>query len=325
MRNLQKKAAVESLSIDDKEQKLKDIENAAQTARDGINNAGTVEEINTDVTNGISAIDLVADKAAAKDAIESEKTNQINAVQDLTGIDSTTLAKLIEDIKTSATTAETNIEAQNSSDDVATQKDNGISAIDLIAEKIKAMDAVAKDSNAKAQAIEAMTLTDEEKASFTNAVKEAAQSAQTQINNAQLVLTVNNAQSDAISTIEAQYDNAVALGGARDKAIAAIKEQLATSQAAVDKMTNLTDQEAAKTSLETAANSAIDAIKNATNVDDAIENAKNTGIANIQLGQTKLQAENDILAYATQQTSETGALGKVDGLTDNQKIRLFQK
>ena len=269
-----KKAAIEAdntLTREEKDAAIKQVDDAVQAAKDAIDTATTNADVATEQGKGetaINAINPVADanpKAKAEvDKAADAKKAAIEADNTLTREEKDAAIKQVDDATQAAKAA---IDAATTNADVATEQGKGetaINAVNPVADaKPKAKAEVDKAADAKKAAIEAdNTLTREEKDAAIKQVDDAAQAAKDAIDAATTnadVATEQGKGETAIAAINPSADK-------KTTAKAAIAAALKAKSDAIDARTDLTQEEkdAAKAKLAEAASKAKDAIDAAT-------------------------------------------------------------
>ncbi|WP_242363882.1 DUF1542 domain-containing protein [Limosilactobacillus antri] len=309
---------------------------AANDAKAKVNAATT----NTGAANaaqaGVAAIEqvvptsLVAAQAAANQAVDdalAKKLAEINAAPALTTEEK---AKLTGDANAAAQTAKNKIAQSSTNDGAAQAGQAGVAAIANVsvpavsAVKQAAKDAIAKAAQAKDAAIDGSSLTAEEKTALKQKVADAVANANGKIDAATTDSAVVAAQASGEQAVK---DIAVPQTSAtKTAALEAIETALQQKLAAINSATGLTTDE--QQELVKQATAAAAAAKRAVNdaaTAQAVENAKDAGIANIEkvtvpdASATKtaaIKTVNDAL------TAKTAAINDAPGLTAEEKQAL---
>ncbi|MCC4502246.1 DUF1542 domain-containing protein [Limosilactobacillus reuteri] len=307
-----KKAIDQDSNLTDEEkQAAKDqIDAAAKTAQEAINNAKT----NDDVKKAVDAGTLVIDKDVANAAIDNAvagKKAEISKTP-LTDEEKTTLNNEVDQ---KANTAKEAINTSTTPEAVATAQENGIKNINDIdvptesAAKQAAKEAVANAANEKNAAIDSSNLTAEEKAALKQEITEAQNAADQAIDNATTNAAVTEAQDNGVTTIE--NIEVPATSANKEKAITDLNNEVEKAKQAIDQDSNLTDEEkqAVKSQIDTEAKTAQDAI-NSAKTDNEVNNAVNSG---------KVSIDKDV-ANAAIDNAVAGKLKEIqDPLTTDEK------
>ena len=307
-----KKAIDQDSNLTDEEKRAaKDqIDAAAKTAQEAINNAKT----NDDVKKAVDAGTLVIDKDVANAAIDNAvagKKAEISKTP-LTDEEKTTLNNEVDQ---KANTAKEAINTSTTPEAVATAQENGIKNINDIdvptesAAKQAAKEAVANAANEKNAAIDSSNLTAEEKAALKQEITEAQNAADQAIDNATTNAAVTEAQDNGVTTIE--NIEVPATSANKEKAITDLNNEVEKAKQAIDQDSNLTDEEkqAVKSQIDTEAKTAQDAI-NSAKTDNEVNNAVNSG---------KVSIDKDV-ANAAIDNAVAGKLKEIqDPLTTDEK------
>ncbi|OXE59829.1 YSIRK signal domain/LPXTG anchor domain surface protein [Limosilactobacillus reuteri] len=333
-----KNNAIDSSNLTNEEktalkQKVTDAQNAADQA---IDNATTNAAVTEAQTNGVNAIDGIkvptesAVKEAAKQAVADAATAKNKAIDasSLTAEEKTALKQKVTDAQNAADQA---IDKATTNAAVTEAQTNGVTAIDDIkvptesAVKEAAKQAVADAATAKNNAIDALNLTDEEKAALKQKVTEAQNAADQAIDNATTNAAVTEAQTNGVNVIDGiKVPTESAVKEAAKKAVAEVAD---AKNAAID-ASSLTDEEKAAlkqkvTDAQNAANQAID--KATTNV--AVTEAQTNGVNAID--DIKVPTESAVKEAAKQAVAEaaTAKNKAIDSsnLTDEEKAVLKQE
>ncbi len=333
-------AGDETLTSDERAEQAEKVTEEAQIAKDNIDKAETVENINNARDEGVDAIDaahiegssITVQKQDAKDAIDAEvaqETATINADDTLTSDEKAAQAA---EVAQEADKAKDNIDVATDADGINEARDNGIEAIDgvhqsgdLEAAKQAAKDAIEAEATQETAAINADdTLTDAEKAEQTAAVENDKNSAIDSIDLATTANDVSEVKDNGIAAIDEAHIPGIAVEDQKQAAKDAIDAKAAQETAAINADDTLTADEKAAQAAEVAqeadtAKSNIDAATNA----DGINEARDNGIAAIDgvhqsgdLDAAKQTAKEAIDAEAAQ---ETAAINADDTLTADEK------
>ena len=278
-----KKATIEadkSLTREEKDAAIKQVEDAAKKAKEAIDAAPTNSQVATDRDQGkqaIADVTPVADaKPKAKEAVEQAANAKKAAIEADKNLTREEKDAAISAVDQAAQAAKTAIAEASDNSTVANEQGKGTSAIaglTPVAEtKPKAKEALEQAANAKKAAIEANNnLTREEKdaakAKVDAAVAETKDAIDAATTNAE-VAEASKAGADLIDALNPSADKKTA---AKDAIDAAVK----TKTDAIDARTDLTQEEkdAAKAKLADAANkakAAIDAATTNAEVDAAV-------------------------------------------------------
>ena len=269
-----KKAAIEAdntLTREEKDAAIKQVDDAAQAAKDVIDAATTNADVATEQGKGETAINAVNPVADAKPKAKAEVDKAADAKKAAIEADNTLTREekdaAIKAVNDAAQAAKDAIDAATTNADVATEQGKGetaINAVNPVADaKPKAKAEVDTAADAKKAAIEAdNTLTREEKDAAIKQVDDAAQAAKDAIAAATTNADVATEQGKgeiAIAAINPRADK-------KTTAKAAIDAALKAKSDAIDARTDLTQEEkdAAKAKLAEDASKAKDAIDAAT-------------------------------------------------------------
>nr|WP_253284354.1 DUF1542 domain-containing protein [Limosilactobacillus reuteri] len=313
---LQKKTAeinnASNLNTQEKTDLIKQATEAANTAKNNINNATTNAGVETAQINGEKAIadvtvpNLSDVKKESIDLINKAldaKTDEINNASNLSQDEK---QSLINDATNAATEAINNVNQAQTNDDAKAAATTGVQNIENV--KIPSLDDAKKNAN---QAIDdalnskvneinnASNLNDTEKQKLVDQATEAATTAKNNVENA----TTNDAARDAAN---AGIDNIkgisfTSLEDAKNAANTVIDNALQAKTAEINNASNLSNEEKQDliNQASEAAKNAKDNINNAT-TNDAVTEAQNKGIADIanvtvpSLDQVKQDAINAI-------------------------------
>ena len=296
---------------DEQKQAAKDqIDSDAKKAQEAIDNAKTDDDVKKAIDDGTLAIDKDVANAAIDNAVAGKKSEISKSP--LTDEEKTALNNEVDE---KAQEAKEVIKAATTSDSVTEAQDNGIKSINNIvvptesATKEAAKKAVAEAADAKNEAIDASSLTTEEKAALKQEVTDAQNAANTAIDNATTKAAVTEAQNngiDKINSIEISAKSA-----AKEDATTDFNKEVDEAKKAIDQDNNLTDEQkqAAKDQIDSDAKKAQEAIDNAKTNDD-VKKAVDDG---------KLAIDKDV-ANAAIDDAAAGKLKEInDSLTNEEK------
>ena len=320
-----------------KDQLIKEATNAANKAKEAIDQATTADAIKTARDEGTTNINNVtvpsledAKKAATK-AVDDALTAQTEVINKADNLSDTEKKDLIDQATAEATTAKDAIEKATTNNEAAQAGQAGVDAIKKIVPT--SLDTVKSDANkaiddALTKKLEeinsANDLTTDEKTALTQEANTAADKAKEEITNA----TTNDA------VIEAQNNGVTAIDGIKVPTESAVKE--AAKKAVADAATvknnaidasNLTNEEktALKQKVTDAQNAADQAIDNAT-TNAAVTEAQTNGVNAINgievTTSTAKEAAKKAVAEAA--TAKNNAID-ASNLTDEEKAALKQK
>ncbi|EDX43592.1 YSIRK signal domain/LPXTG anchor domain surface protein [Limosilactobacillus reuteri] len=316
-----------------KDQLIKEATDAANNAKEAIDQATTADAIKTARDEGTTNINNVtvpsledAKKAATK-AVDDALTAQTEVINKADNLSDTEKKDLIDQATAEATTAKDAIEKATTNNEAAQAGQAGVDAIKKIVPT--SLDTVKSDANKAIEAAltkkleeinSANALTTDEKTALTQEANTAADKAKEEITNA----TTNDA------VIEAQNNGVTAIDGIKVPTESAVKE--AAKKAVADAATvknnaidasNLTNEEKATlkqkvTEAQTAADQAIDNATTNTAVTEAQNNGVNAinGINVPSASTTKEQAKTD-LNKAVDEAKK--AIDQDNNLTDEKK------
>ena len=312
-----------ALTADEKNDLIKQANNAADQAKDAIRNAisdTAVEEAKNTGINNINNVEVSAESAvknAAKDAVQNKADSKINDINNAANLTKEEKAELVKKVNDIASNAKENIDNSSTNQEVATARDNGISVIEDInipstsSVKDQANNDIDKAAEDAKKAIDQTPgLTDDQKQTAKDQIDQDAKEAKDNINNA----TDDQGVKDATDAGKLAIDKVTAKA-AIDSAAAAKKSEIAKAPLTTDEantLNNEVDQEA------TAAKAAIDSAT----TNNGVESAKNTGIETINnikiptTSETKDQAKTDITNSADEAKK---AIDQDNNLTDDQK------
>ncbi len=296
---------------DEQKQAAKDqIDSDAKKAQEAIDNAKTNDDVKKAIDDGTLAIDKDVANAAIDNAVAGKKSEISKSP--LTDEEKTALNNEVDE---KAQEAKEAIKAATTSDSVTEAQDNGIKSINNIvvptesATKEAAKKAVAEAADAKNKAIDASSLTTEEKAALKQEVTDAQNAANTAIDNATTKAAVTEAQNngiDKINSIEISAKSA-----AKEDATTDLNKEVDEAKKAIDQDNNLTDEQkqAAKDQIDSDAKKAQEAIDNAKTNED-VKKAVDDG---------KLAIDKDV-ANAAIDNAAAGKLKEInDSLTNEEK------
>ncbi len=301
-----------NINTQEKTDLIKQATEAANTAKDNINNATTNAAVDTAQTNGEKAIadvtvpNLSDVKKESIDLINKAldaKTDEINNASNLSQDEK---QSLINDATNAATEAINNINESQTNDDAKAAATTGVQNIENVTiptlddAKKNANQAIDDALNSKVNEINnASNLNDTEKQKLVDQATEAATTAKNNVENA----TTNDAVRDAAN---AGIDNIkgisfTSLEDAKNAANTAIDNALQVKTDEINNASNLSTEEKQDliNQASEAAKNAKDNINNAT-TNDAVTDAQNKGIADIanvtvpSLAQAKQDAINAI-------------------------------
>ncbi|WP_302117840.1 DUF1542 domain-containing protein [uncultured Limosilactobacillus sp.] len=255
-----------------------EVDQAAQTAKDAINNATTPEAVTTAQEAGVNNIDGIKvpttslAKTDAIQAIDKALQGKKNAINNATSLTNEEKSSLIDQANSAANAAKTAINDATTNAAVENAKNDGVKAIDSIEipTASAAKEAAKKDlSDAVTAAKDAIdqdsNLTDEEKQAAKDQIDSDAQTAQNNINNAQTDADVTNALNNGKVAIDKDVANA-----AIDNAVAGKLKEIQDPLTSDEKKT-YTDL------INTQANNAKANIASATTQEE-VANAQNAGV-----------------------------------------------
>ncbi|MRG74739.1 YSIRK signal domain/LPXTG anchor domain surface protein [Limosilactobacillus reuteri] len=313
---LQKKTdeinSASNLNTQEKADLIKQATDAANTAKDNINNATTNADVDTAQTNGEKAIaDITVPNLSdvKKESIDlinkalNAKTDEINNASNLSQDEK---QSLINDATNAATEAINNVNQAQTNDDAKAAATTGVQNIENVT--IPTLDDVKKNANqaiddalnAKVNEINnASNLNDTEKQKLVDRANEAAATAKNNVENAATNDGVRDAANVGIDNIKGI--TFTSLEDAKNAANTAIDNALQVKADEINNASNLSTDEKQDliNQASEAAKNAKDNINNAT-TNDAVTDAQNKGIADIanvtvpSLDQVKQDAINAI-------------------------------
>ncbi|OYS86467.1 hypothetical protein CBG24_07180 [Limosilactobacillus reuteri] len=265
-----------NITAEEKVNLIDEAKNAANTAKDNIDQATSDSEVTTATTDGINAIanvivpSLETAKDQAKNLIDdvlNEKKNEINNAQNLSDSQK---QDLINQATDEADQAKKNIDNATTNNDVQTAEDNGAQAIENVtvpslddAKKAstKVIDEVLKEKMAEINA--ATNLSNTEKDALIKDATTAANTAKDNIAKATTNDAVKDAETDGVKAI---LD--IKVPGREDQqkdAIAALDRALADKVSEIDNANNLseTTKQDLKQQAQAAYTTAVDNVNNA--------------------------------------------------------------
>ncbi|MCD7137392.1 DUF1542 domain-containing protein [Limosilactobacillus balticus] len=265
-----------NITAEEKANLIDEANNAANTAKDNIDQATSDSEVTTATTDGINAIanvtvpSLETAKDQAKNLIDdvlNEKKNEINNAQNLSDSQK---QDLINQATDEADQAKKNIDNATTNNDVQTAEDNGAQAIENVtvpslddAKKAstKVIDEVLKEKMAEINA--ATNLSNTEKDALIKDATTAANTAKDNIAKATTNEAVKNAETDGVKAI---LD--IKVPGREDQqkdAVAVLDRALADKVSEIDNANNLseTTKQDLKQQAQAAYTTAVDNVNNA--------------------------------------------------------------
>ncbi len=306
---------------DEKNTLIAEAEAAYNSAKSAINSASSAAGIENAKTSGIDALKQIADKAdlqnaknEAADAIDKAVTANKATIDALENLSNDEKTALKNELDNAAAKAKTAINDAASTDAVSTAQSTGIDDLDLLNAKAEAIDAVNKKLADETDAVNGLeNLSDSEKEELISDLNTAAAKAKTAINDAVSTDAVSTAQSTGIDDLD--------LLNAKAEAIDAVNKKLADETDAVNGLENLSDSEKEEliSDLNTAAAKAKTAINDAASA-NAVDGAKTSGIANMDLLNAKAEA---IDAVNKKLADETDAVNGLENLSDSEKEELI--
>ncbi|WP_113898056.1 DUF1542 domain-containing protein [Limosilactobacillus reuteri] len=320
-----------------KDQLIKEATNAANKAKEAIDQATTADAIKTAQDEGTTNINKITvpsledAKKAANKAVDDALTAQTELINNSNNLSDAEKKDLIDQATDEANKAKANIETATTNDGAAQAGQAGVDAIKKIVPT--SLDTVKSDANkaiddALTKKLEminsANDLTTDEKTALTQEANTAADKAKEEITNA----TTNDA------VIEAQNNGVTAIDGIKVPTESAVKEaaKKAVADAVIAKnkaidASNLTDEEKAalKQKVTEAQNAADQAIDNAT-TNAAVTEAQTNGVNAINgievTTSTAKEAAKQAVAEAAD--AKNNAID-TSNLTDEEKAALKQK
>ena len=329
-----------NISSEEKTDLIKQATEAANIAKDNINNATTNSEVETAQVDGEKAIADVTVPGLSdikKESIDlinkalSEKQEEINNASNLSQDEK---QDLIDQAKKVATEAIDEINNAQTNDEAKQAADTGVKNIENISipslndAKNNANQAIDDALNSKKNEISnASNLTDSEKTDLINQATEIANAAKAAINSATTNTAVEAAEDKGVADINnIHFTN---LEDSKKAANSAVDDALNTKKDEINNASNLSDSEKAKliNQVTEIAQKAHDAINNAT-TNSAVTAAENKGIEDIanvtvpSLAETK-QAAIDAIKQV--QNAKNSQIEEAKNLsTDEQKNLIDQ-
>ena len=324
-----KKAEISNSPLTDEEKTAlnNEVDQKAQAAKEALNNAITPEAVTTAQENGIKNITdtevptASTAKEAAKKAVAEAADAKNNAI-DSSNLTAEEKAALKQEVAEAQNAANTAIDNATTNAEVTEAEDNGIKAINSIEVPTKsdAKEQATTDLNtavdeAKKAIDQDSNLTDEEKQAAKDRIDSDAKKAQEAIDTAKTNDDVKSAIDDGTLAIDKDVANA-----AINNAVAGKKEEISKS--------SLTDEEktALSNEVDEKANTAKDAINNATTPED-VTTAQEDGIKNIN--NTEVPTESAAKEAAKKAVAEAADAknNAIDSsnLTDEEKSALKQE
>ncbi|MEY8570989.1 DUF1542 domain-containing protein [Lactobacillus intestinalis] len=316
-----------NLTAEEKAALKQEVTDAQSAAAQAIDNATTNAGVTEAQENGIKAIDNVtvpaesATKEAAKKAVAEAADAKNNAI-DSSNLTAEEKAALKQEVAEAQNAANTAIDNATTNAEVTEAEDNGIKAINSIEVPTKsdAKEQATTDLNtavdeAKKAIDQDSNLTDEEKQAAKDRIDSDAKKAQEAIDTAKTNDDVKSAIDDGTLAIDKDVANA-----AINNAVAGKKEEISKS--------SLTDEEktALSNEVDEKANTAKDAINNATTPED-VTTAQEDGIKNIN--NTEVPTESAAKEAAKKAVAEAADAknNAIDSsnLTDEEKSALKQE
>ncbi|MTE03451.1 DUF1542 domain-containing protein [Lactobacillus johnsonii] len=282
-----------NISSEEKTDLIKQATEAANIAKDNINNATTNSEVETAQVDGEKAIADVTVPGLSdikKESIDlinkalNEKQDEINNASNLSQDEK---QELIDQAKKIATEAINEINNAQTNDEAKEAADTGVKNIENVSipsiedAKKNATQAIDDALNSKKNEINnASNLTDSEKTDLINQATEIAKAAKDAINSATTNTAVEAAEDKGVADINnIHFTN---LDDSKKAANSAIEDALNTKKDEINNASNLSDSEKAKLINQATeiAKAAKDAINNAT-TNSAVTAAENKGIEDI--------------------------------------------
>lgn len=301
-----------NITDQEKQDLIKQATDAANTAKDNINNATTNSDVATAETNGEKAIADVTVPGLSD--IKKESTELINKaldkkkdeIKNASNLSNDEKQQLINDATKAATDAINNVNNAKTNDEAKQAADTGVKNIEDV--KIPSLDSAKTNAN---QAIDdalksktaeinnASNLSDQEKQDLVKEATDAAKTAKDNINSATTNDVVKDAENNGVNSIKGV--NFTNLDDAKKAANNAIDNALTNKTNEINNASNLSQNEKQDliNKATDAANTAKDNIAKAT-TNDAVTDAQNKGIQEIAnvtvpgLDETKQEAINAI-------------------------------
>ncbi|SCB92175.1 KxYKxGKxW signal peptide containing protein, partial [Weissella bombi] len=275
----------DSLTADEKDDLVNQVNTAAEQAKETINNATTPETAQSAVSDGETAIEEVSEAAklqAAKNdanqALSNAVQTAIAAINDNDSLTADEKTDLVGQVNTTADQAKANINNATTPETAQSAASDGVTAINDVSDEAK-LQAAKNDANhtlaeATQNAIDAIngndSLTADEKTDLVGEVNTAADQAKTNINNATTPETAQSAASDGETVIE-EASEAAKLQAAKNDANHTLVEATQNAIDAINGNDSLTADEKADliSQVNAAANQAKANINNATTPETA--------------------------------------------------------
>ncbi|AZH10703.1 TPA: DUF1542 domain-containing protein [Staphylococcus aureus] len=266
-----------------------------------------VAETKSKVLDKINAIQTQAKvKPAADTEVENAYNTRKQEIQNSNASTTEEKQAAYTELDTKKQEARTNLDAANSNSEVATAKDNGITAINQVqAATTKKSDAkaeIAQKASERKTAIEAMNdSTTEEQQAAKDKVDQAVVTANADIDNAAANADVDNAKTTSEATIAAITPDA----NVKPTAQQAIADKVQAQETAIDVNNGATTEEkaAAKQQVQTEKTTADTAIDGA-HSNAEVEAAKNAEIAKIEAIQPATTTKDDAKQAITTKANE---------------------
>ncbi|HEB2164966.1 TPA: DUF1542 domain-containing protein [Staphylococcus aureus] len=266
-----------------------------------------VAETKSKVLDKINAIQTQAKvKPAADTEVENAYNTRKQEIQNSNASTTEEKQAAYTELDTKKQEARTNLDAANSNSEVATAKDNGITAINQVqAATTKKSDAkaeIAQKASERKTAIEAMNdSTTEEQQAAKDKVDQAVVTANADIDNAAANADVDNAKTTSEATIAAITPDA----NVKPTAKQAIADKVQAQETAIDVNNGATTEEkaAAKQQVQTEKTTADTAIDGA-HSNAEVEAAKNAEIAKIEAIQPATTTKDDAKQAITTKANE---------------------
>ena len=317
-----------SLTAEEKTALNNEVDEKANTAKDAINNATTLEAVTTAQEDGIKNINNTevptesAAKEAAKKAVAEAAEAKNNAI-DSSNLTDEEKSALKQDVTEAQNAANTAIDNAITNSEVTEAQDNGVKTINGIEVPTKSTtkEQATTDLNnevedAKKAVDQDNNLTDEEKQAAKDQIDSDAKKAQDAINNAKTNDDVKKAVDDGKLVIDKDVANA-----AIDNAVAGKKAEISKS--------SLTDEEktALNNEVDQKAQDAKEAINNAT-TPEAVSSAQESGIKNINGTEVPSVSPAKTAAKEAVQTAATDKITAINNalnLTKEEKLKLVDQ
>ena len=306
---------------------------AANKAKEAINQATTNNDVATEQTKGTNAIDAVKvpsltdSQSAAKDVVDTAVAKQKELINNSNNLSDSEKQDLNQQVDAATKTAKDAIDAATTNDGATKAGQDGVAAIEKVVPtsledaKRAANQLVDEAVSKKLDEIKANTnLTDEEKAKLTNDANTAANNAKANIQAAKTNDAVKTAKENGVEKIN--NVNVPATSATKDDAKNAIDQAAKTKDDAID-TSNLTAEEKADLKKKVAeevqkAKSNIDAATKDADVKTAQTNGEKA-INAVEIptsSKTKNDANSDLDNTAD---AANKSIDETSGLTDDQK------